>query len=171
MEHNIEESLSRCDCNQFRYDTVVNINYFTLDTNKLNLISLLYFKTVSQLLKTVENTVWSTKIGLQDLKVELQKVCVNIFAFLYRHILYIIKLHEITEIENSIFCLLALTTISLQMYEDPPSVCSTRSLTNLVEKLQRYEGELGNCFQEMEKLKNAFCSKDKLVSNNFAYVF
>lgn len=35
---------------------------------------------------------------------------------------------------------------------------------NLLEILQKHESELDNCFQEIEELKNALYSKDKLVS-------
>lgn len=33
-----------------------------------------------------------------------------------------------------------------------------------MENLQKYEDEIDNCFQEIEELKNALYSKDKLVS-------
>ncbi|KOX75550.1 hypothetical protein WN51_12294, partial [Melipona quadrifasciata] len=36
---------------------------------------------------------------------------------------------------------------------------------NLLEKLQKYENELDNSFQEIEEFKNTLYSKDKLVEN------
>ena len=52
IEHTIEETLLRCGCNQFRHDTM----------------------TVDQLFKTLQNTMASTKTGLQELKEELKKL-------------------------------------------------------------------------------------------------
>lgn len=49
---NTEETLSRCGCSQFRQDTM----------------------TVPQLFKTLQDTMKSTKCGLQELKVELKKL-------------------------------------------------------------------------------------------------
>ncbi|OAD55059.1 hypothetical protein WN48_05632 [Eufriesea mexicana] len=36
---------------------------------------------------------------------------------------------------------------------------------NLLDKLQKYESELDNCSQEIEELRNALYSKDKLIEN------
>ena len=52
IEHTIEETLLRCGCNQFRHDTM----------------------TVDQLFKTLQNTMASTKTGLQELKEELKEL-------------------------------------------------------------------------------------------------
>ena len=41
---------------------------------------------------------------------------------------------------------------------------------SLLEKLQTYENELDNCFQEIEELKNTLYSKDKLVSIIYSFI-
>nr|XP_012138997.1 PREDICTED: putative leucine-rich repeat-containing protein DDB_G0290503 isoform X2 [Megachile rotundata] len=59
-EHNTEETLSRCGCYQFRHDTM----------------------TVPQLFKTLQDTMKSTKYGLQELKAELKKLlCEDAFNY------------------------------------------------------------------------------------------
>ncbi|XP_061932341.1 putative autophagy-related protein 11 isoform X2 [Apis cerana] len=74
------------------------------------------------------------------------------------------------KLKNSIKC----TKIGLQelktelkklICEDSNCCSSARSLMNLLEILQKHESELDNCFQEIEELKNALYSKDKLIEN------
>ncbi|CAK9795879.1 hypothetical protein ANTQUA_LOCUS528, partial [Anthophora quadrimaculata] len=52
IEHSMEEALLRCGCYQFRHDTMI----------------------VPQLLKTLQNTIRSTKNGLQEFKTELKQL-------------------------------------------------------------------------------------------------
>uniref|UniRef100_V9IHB1 Viral A-type inclusion protein repeat n=1 Tax=Apis cerana TaxID=7461 RepID=V9IHB1_APICE len=74
------------------------------------------------------------------------------------------------KLKNSIKC----TKIGLQelktelkklICEDSNCCSSARSLMNLLEILQKHDSELDNCFQEIEELKNALYSKDKLIEN------
>ncbi|CAL7950290.1 unnamed protein product [Xylocopa violacea] len=104
-EHSIEETLLRCGCNQLRHDNTM---------------------TAPQLFKMLQNTISSTKNGLQELKAELKQL----------------------------------------LCEDSSNYCSSaKSIMNLLDKLQRYESELDNCFQQIEELKNALYSKDKLIED------
>ncbi|KAK9297295.1 hypothetical protein QLX08_009008 [Tetragonisca angustula] len=103
-EHNMEETLLRYGCYQFRHDTM----------------------TAPQLFKKLQNAIKSTKTGLQEFKAEFKRL----------------------------------------ICEDSSNSCSSaKSLMNLLEKLQKYENELDNCFQEIEELKNTLYSKDKLIEN------
>ncbi|XP_034189012.2 uncharacterized protein LOC117608265 isoform X5 [Osmia lignaria lignaria] len=104
FEHNSEETLIPCGCYQFKHDTMI----------------------VPQLFKTLQNTMNSTKCGLQELKAELKKL----------------------------------------ICEDLSNIgSSARSIMNIIDKLQKYEDELDNCSQEIDKLKNTLYSKDKLLEN------
>ncbi|XP_043260753.1 putative leucine-rich repeat-containing protein DDB_G0290503 isoform X1 [Colletes gigas] len=100
-EHSIEETLLYCECNQFRHDTMI----------------------IPQLLKTLQDTMRSTKTGLQELKIEFTNLIGE---------------------------------------DQTDSCCSAKSI---MDKLQKYEDELENSFQEIEKLKNALCKKDKLLKD------
>ncbi|XP_076758799.1 uncharacterized protein LOC143428069 [Xylocopa sonorina] len=104
-EHSVEETLLHCGRNQLRHDSMM---------------------TAPQLFKMLQNTINSTKNGLQELKVELkQLIC-----------------------------------------EDSSNHCSSaKSIMNLLDNLQRYESELDNSFQQIEELKNALYSKDKLIED------
>ncbi|XP_043518268.1 putative leucine-rich repeat-containing protein DDB_G0290503 isoform X1 [Frieseomelitta varia] len=103
-EYNMEETLLRYGCYQFRHDTM----------------------TAPQLFKKLQTAIKSTKTGLQEFKAEFKRL----------------------------------------ICEDSVNSCSSaKSLMNLLEKLQKYENELDNCFQEIEELKNTLYSKDKLIEN------
>ncbi|XP_026674079.1 putative leucine-rich repeat-containing protein DDB_G0290503 [Ceratina calcarata] len=91
-EYCMEESLLRCECYQFRHDTT----------------------TAPQVLKTVQNTIGSTKNGLQELKAEFKKlVCLNLKYNIYRVINFSrkdmtnehkTKIYEDKEIQCKIQC-------------------------------------------------------------------
>ncbi|XP_076182826.1 uncharacterized protein LOC143154763 isoform X2 [Ptiloglossa arizonensis] len=107
-EHSIEETLLYCGCNQFKHDTMI----------------------IPQLLKTLQDTMQSTKSGLQELKVEFKKLICE---------------------DQSNLCSSARSVINLmgtlQKYEDELDNCSRE-----IEKLKNALSKKDKLLENMDKM-------------------